>query len=57
MQILGNDLRKAALEKRAAELADATAEERQKIMEGIDWEVRKELRRRMRQVAPDGLLF
>ena len=56
MQILKNDLRKAALEKHAAELAQATAEDRQKLMAQINRDIEKELRRRMRQVEPGNLI-
>ncbi len=56
LQILKNDLRKAAQEKRAAELAAATAEERQKIMQEIDREIKKELKRRMTWIEPDSLI-
>ncbi|HEV2394686.1 MAG TPA: hypothetical protein VG146_20230 [Verrucomicrobiae bacterium] len=45
--ILKNDLRKAALTKHAAELANATQEERQQILKRIDRSVQKELWRRM----------
>jgi hypothetical protein len=57
LQILKNDLCKAALEKCAAELAKATAEGRQKMLAQIDWDIEKELRRRMRRVEPDSLMF
>jgi hypothetical protein len=57
LQILKNDLRKAALEKCAAELARATAEERQKMMAQIDRDIEKELRRRMRRVEPHSLIY
>jgi hypothetical protein len=56
LQILKNDLRKTALEKRAAELAKATAEDRQKMMARIDGDIEKELRRRMRWVEPGNLI-
>jgi hypothetical protein len=56
LQILRNDLRKAALAKHAAELAEATAEDRQKIMAQIDRDIEKELQRRMRQVEPGNLI-
>ena len=46
LQILMNDLRKAALEKRSAELDEASAEEREAILTEIDREVRREIRRR-----------
>ena len=57
LQILKNDLRKAALEKHAAELASATAEERQKLLAQIDRDVEKDMRRRMRPVEPDSLIY
>ena len=56
LHILKNDLRKAALEKHAAELAKATAEDRQKMLAQIDRDIEKELRRRMRRVEPDSLM-
>ena len=56
LQILKNDLRKAALEKRAAELAKATAEDRQKLLGQIDRDIETELRRRRRWIEPDSLL-
>jgi hypothetical protein len=56
LQILRNDLRRAALEKRAAELANATTEGRQRILEQIDRLVEKELPRRMMRIEPDNLI-
>ncbi len=56
MQILRNDLRKAALENQAAELAKARAEDRQKLLAQIDRDIEKELRRRMRRVEPHSLI-
>jgi hypothetical protein len=56
LQILKNDLRKAALAKQAAELAKATAEDRQKMLAQIDRDIEKELQRRMRQVEPGNLI-
>ena len=52
LQILKNDLRKAALEKRAAELASATAEDRPRIIDQVDGEIEKELRRRKWWLTP-----
>ena len=46
LQILMNDLRKAALERRSAELDKASPEKREAILTEIDREVRKEIRRR-----------
>jgi hypothetical protein len=56
LQILKNDLRKAALEKHAADLAKATKEDRQEMLARIDRDIEKELRRRMRRVEPGNLL-
>jgi len=56
LQILKNDLRKAALEKQAAELAKATAEDRQKMLAQIDRDIEKELRQRMRRIEPGNLI-
>jgi hypothetical protein len=57
LQILKNDLRKAALEKHAAELAKATAEDRQKMLVQIDRDIETELRCRMRRVEPGNLIY
>ena len=57
LRILKNDLHKAALEKHAAELAKATAEHRQKMMAQIARDIEKELRRRMRRVEPESLIY
>jgi hypothetical protein len=46
LQILMNDLRRAALEKRAAELNQAGPERRAAILAEIEREVRREARRR-----------
>jgi hypothetical protein len=56
LQILKNDLRKAALEKHAAELARATAEDRQKMTAQIDRDIEMELRQRMRRIEPGNLI-
>ena len=56
LRILKNDLRKAALEKHAAGLAKATAEDRQKMLAQIDRDIEKELRRRVRRVEPGNLI-
>ena len=56
LKILKNDLRKAALEKCAAELARATAEDRQKMTAQIDRDIEKELRRRVRRIEPGNLV-
>ena len=49
LQILGNDLRRAALEKRAAELKDTTPEKRDTILAEIERDVRDEVRRRAKE--------
>lgn len=46
LRILMNDLRKAALERRAVELRDATPEARETILAEIDRDIRREVRRR-----------
>jgi hypothetical protein len=56
LRILRNDLRKAALEKQAAELANAMAEQREKIITLIEQNIQKELRRRMTQAEPPSLV-
>ena len=57
LQILKNDLRKAALEQHAAELAKATAGDRQELVAQIDREIEKELRCRLRRVGQGTLLY
>lgn len=56
LRILENDLRKAALAKRVGELANATPDERQRVMAQIDREVRRELGRRARRAGLGWLL-
>lgn len=56
LRILRNDLRKAALEKLAAELANATAEERKRIVTLIEQDIQEELRRRITRAEPPGTL-
>ena len=56
LQILKNELRKAALERRAAELAKSTVEVRQEIMAQIDRDIEEELQQRRRQGVPDASL-
>lgn len=46
LQILANDLRRAALERKATELMNATPEERETILAEIERDIRDELRRR-----------
>jgi hypothetical protein len=57
LQIFKNDLRKAALEKHATELAKATAEDRKKMLAQIERDIEKELRCRMRHVELDSLIY
>ena len=56
LQILRNDLRKASLEKQAAELAKATAVDRQKLLSRIELEVEREVRERARRIEPGNLI-
>jgi hypothetical protein len=56
LRILENDLRRAALDKHAADLKEASAEERQGILAQIDRDIQKELRRRRLRFEPDSLL-
>jgi hypothetical protein len=44
LQILQNDLRRAALEKHAAELKEAGPDKRQEILAQIDRDIERELR-------------
>ncbi len=46
LQILKNDLRRAALAKRSMELKNAGAKEREAILAGIECEIEKDIRRR-----------
>jgi hypothetical protein len=57
LKILKNDLRKAALEKCAAELAKATTEERQKMLAQIEQGIEKELLRHMRRGAAARVIY
>ncbi len=56
LRILKNDLRRLALEKRAAELNNATPERRSEIMAQIDRDIKKELRKRSIKPDPGTLL-
>jgi hypothetical protein len=56
LQILKNDLHKAALEKHAAELANATAADWPKMLAQINRDSEKGLQRRMRRVEPNSLM-
>jgi hypothetical protein len=56
LRILENDLRRAALERRAADLKEASPEKREEIRAQIDQDIRAELRRRTLGFEPDALL-
>jgi hypothetical protein len=56
LQILKNDLRKAAQEKHAVELEKATPERRAEILSQIDRDIQKELRKRAIRIYPNVLL-
>jgi hypothetical protein len=56
LRILKNDLRKTALEKHATELAQAKPADRQELINRIDRDIEKELRRRTMLVEPDSLI-
>ena len=57
LQILRKDLRKAALEKRAAELRAADAETRQSILAQIDREIENELQKRAKKSGHQDVLY
>ena len=57
LQILRKDLRKAALEKRAAELTAADAEARESILAQIDREIENEVRKRAREFGHQDVLY
>ena len=57
LQILGNDLRRAAMEKRAADLKGATPEKRGVILAEIEREVRDEVRRRAKESGHWDLIY
>ena len=56
LQILANQLRKAALKRREVELRDSTPAEREKIMEQVEREIAAELRRRAKEPESDTIL-
>lgn len=56
LQILRNDLRRAALAKHAAELAEATLEDRQRIIQEIERQIEQELPRSKTWWEPDSLI-
>ena len=57
LQILKNDLRRAALERRAAELKDATPEEREVILAEIERDVRDEVRSRAKESGHCNVIY
>jgi hypothetical protein len=57
LQILANDLRKAALEKRAVELKDATPEGRETILAEIERDIRTEVRRRATDLGDQNVIY
>ena len=56
LQILKNDLRKLAREKRAAELEHASPDKRQEILAEIEQDIQKEVQRRAMRPDSDALL-
>lgn len=54
MHILRNNLRKAALEKRVAELKSASPEQRETILAEIDHDIQEEMRRVMEHYPAGG---
>src|SRR4051812_32784801 len=57
LQILRMDLRRAALEKRAAELRTVSEQEREGILAQIDREIEAELRRRAKQFGHSNVIY
>jgi hypothetical protein len=57
LRILGNDLRKAELESRAAELKDATPEKRESILAEIERNVRDEVEKRAKESGHWNVLY
>ena len=57
LQILANDLRKDALEKRAVELKDATLERRETILAEIERDIRTEVRRRAKDLGHQNVIY
>lgn len=56
LQILRNDLRRAALEKRAGELKDADGERRKAILAEIDHQIEKAMRGRRWKLGFGGMM-
>jgi len=57
LQILANDLRRAALEQRAAELKDASAAKRETILAEIENQIKQEAKRRAKQFHGSDMIF
>ena len=57
LQILANDLRKDALQKRAVELKDATLERRETILAEIERDIRTEVRRRAKDLGHQNVIY
>jgi hypothetical protein len=56
LRILENDLRRAALDKHAADLKEASPEKRQEILGQMERDIQKELRRRRLRFGLGSLL-
>ena len=57
LQILMNDLRKVALERRAVELKDATPEGRERILAEIDGDIRREVQKRAQDIGGQNVIY
>ena len=57
LKILANDFRKAALERRAAELKESTPERRETILAEVGREVRDKMERHMKETAHWGVVY
>jgi hypothetical protein len=57
LQILMNDLRNAALERRAVELKDATPQGRETIFAEIDSDIQREVRRRATEPGHQNVIY
>jgi hypothetical protein len=57
LQILRKDLRRAALEKRAAELRTVGEQEREGILAQIDRKIEAELRKRAKQFGHSNVIY
>jgi hypothetical protein len=56
LQILRNELRKAAVEKHASELRAASLAQRAKLLHDLDQQIEKDIKRRAFEGDPDNLL-